>query len=86
MSKLIPVKGNSSECEHAGSDRDVSYEVAELTVAHAEYPVTVNNQVKRCCIKEINYFIPFKPNSPVYTEIQEEYTIEGVNRARLIMS
>lgn len=47
MSKLIPVKRNPSESEHAGSNRDVSYEVAELTIAHAEYPVTVNNQVKR---------------------------------------
>lgn len=49
--KLIPVKRNSSESEHAGSNRNVGYEVTELTIAHAEYPVTVDNQVKRCSIK-----------------------------------
>lgn len=41
---LIPVKRNSRESEHAGSNRDVGYEVAELTITHAEHPVTVDNQ------------------------------------------
>lgn len=42
ISKLVPVKRDPGESEHAGSDGDIGNEVAKLTIAHAEYPVTVD--------------------------------------------